>query len=134
MNTQVSVVEPPAVSDQRRTLLLVEDRVGHYPEFRAFFDRTFDLSTIGLARPGYVTAPSGNLYELVFLGRSGEPFPSGLELYAITDALEAIEEEIVDRDIWAILRWMMAGVGKPWTVEDLDATGRLYRLPALNQT
>jgi hypothetical protein len=28
---------------------------------------------------------------------------------------------------------MIAGAGKPWTVEDLDATGRLYRLPALKE-
>jgi hypothetical protein len=24
----------------------------------------------------------------------------------------------------------MGGVGAPWTVEDLQATGRLYRIPA----
>jgi hypothetical protein len=25
---------------------------------------------------------------------------------------------------------MIGGVGAPWTVEDLQATGRLYRIPA----
>lgn len=130
MNTRVTVVEPPILAEQRRALVLNEDRVGHYLEFREFFDRTFDLSRIGLTRPGYVAAPSGQIYELVFLGRSGEAFPSGVEINAIVDALEPLDDALVDRDLWAILRWMIAGVGSPWTVEDLDATGRLYRLPA----
>ena len=36
----------------------------------------------------------------------------------------------VDRDLWAILRWMIEGVGGDWTVRDLEETGRLYRVPA----
>jgi hypothetical protein len=26
--------------------------------------------------------------------------------------------------------WMIEGGGAPWSVEDLDATGKLYRIPA----
>jgi hypothetical protein len=133
MTAQVSVIEPPDLSGQRRTPVLIEDRLGHYPEFRAFFERAFGLARVGLSRPGYVTAPSGRAYELVFLGRSGEPFPSGVEIHAIVAALEPLDETLVDRDLWAILRWMIAGVGAPWRVEDLDATGRLYRLPAAQE-
>jgi hypothetical protein len=125
------VVEPPDLTDKRRALVLTEDRVGHYPEFRDYFARTFDLARLGLARPGYLAAPSGGIYELVFVGRSGEPFPSGVEINAIVQALEPMDENVVDRDLWAILRWMIAGVGAPWSVADLDATGRLYRLPAI---
>jgi len=128
--TSVTVAAPPDLTDKRRNLVLIEDRVGHYPEFREFFARTFDLARVGLTRPGYLTAPSGGLYELVFVGRSGEPFPSGVEINAIAEALEPLDEAVVDRDLWAILRWMIAGVGSPWSLEDLDATGRLYRLPA----
>jgi hypothetical protein len=73
---------------------------------------------------------TGGTYELVFLGRSAEPFPSGIEINAIVSALEPIDEERVDHEIWAILRWVIEGVGPPWTVQDLDATGRLYRVPA----
>jgi hypothetical protein len=69
-------------------------------------------------------------YALVFVGRSGEPFPSGLEIYAVVDALEPLDDAVVDKDLWAILGWMIGGVGAPWTVEDLHATGRLYRIPA----
>jgi hypothetical protein len=130
MSTPVAVVDAPNLAGKRRAFALAEDRVGHYPEFRAFFERAFDLARIGLSRPGYVAAPSGFIYELVFVGRSGEPFPSGVEIYAVVDALEPLDNAVLDRDLWAILRWMIAGVGAPWTIEDLDATGRLYRIPA----
>ncbi len=79
----VAVIGRPANEDTRQALLLTEDRVGHYPEFRAFFVRTFDLDRVRLSEPGYVQAPSGLAYALVFIGRRGEPFPAGLEVYAI---------------------------------------------------
>jgi len=131
--TDVKVIARPQLTGTRRAFVLAEDRVGHYPEFRRFFADTFDLDRKGLAEPGYVTAPSGLAYALVFVGRSGEPFPAGLEIYALPPALEPLDEGAVDRDLWAILRWMIAGVGGDWTVRDLDATGRLYRVPAASQ-
>jgi len=126
----IVVIASPEAGGTRRAMVLTEDRLGHYPEFRAFFARTFDLDRIGLSEPGFVRAPSGLAYALVFLGRSGEPFPSGLEIYAIVDALEPLDDTAVDKDLWAILGWMIGGVGAPWTVETLQATGRLYRIPA----
>lgn len=128
--TDVTVIGRPELRGKRLSLALVEDRVAHYEEFRDFFVRTFDLDRKGLAEPGFVQAPSGFTYAFVFLGRSGEPFPSGVEVNVIVDGLEPIAEETIDRDLWAILRWMIAGVGGPWTVEDFDRTGRLYRVPA----
>jgi hypothetical protein len=110
--------------------LLDEDRIGHYPEFRRFFAETFDLERDGLKQPGYLAAPSGTCYALVFIGRSGEPFPAGVEIHALVSALEPFDENMIDRDLWAILKWMIAGVGGDWTVRDLEATGRLYRVPA----
>jgi hypothetical protein len=128
--TEVTVIAKPDLEGKRLSFALAEDRVGHYPEFRDFFVRTFDLDRKGLAEPGFVRAPSGITYALVFIGRSGEPFPSGVEIHAIVDALEPLEGTILDRDLWSILRWMIGGVGAPWTVEDFDRTGRLYRVPA----
>jgi len=125
--TQVGVVENAILDGKRKALVLAEDRVGHYPEFREFFVQQF-LDANGLSRPGYVRAPSGMIYALVFIGRSGEPFPDGLEIYALPDALEPLNDADVDADLWALLRWMVAGVGGEWRVEDLDATGRLYQL------
>jgi hypothetical protein len=126
----VTVIGGAAPRGTREALVLAEDRLGHYPEFRAFFVRTFDLDRVGLSKPGFVRAPSGLPYALVFVGRSGEPFPSGLEIYAIVGALEPLDEAVVDNDLWAILGWMISGVGAPWSTEELQATGRLYRIPA----
>lgn len=126
----VTVIPAPALDGLRPTPLLTEERVGHYPEFRDFFRRSFDLDRVGLAAPGCVRAPSGNPYLLVFLGRSGEPFPSGVEIQALPPGLEPLDEAEADRDLYAILRWMVAGVGAPWSVEALEGTARLYRVPA----
>jgi hypothetical protein len=128
--TEVTPVPRPNLEGKRLAFALAEDRVAHYPEFRNFFVRTFDLDVKGLSEPGFVRVPSGNLYALIFIGRSGAPFPSGIEIYGVVDALEPIDGTILDRDLWSILRWVIGGVGAPWTVEDFDRTGRLYRLPA----
>ena len=128
--TVIQVVENPILEGKRRALVLAEDRVGHYPEFREFFVKQFSLGTNALSRPGYVRATSGMVYALVFIGRSGEPFPDGIEIYALPDALEPLNEPEADADLWAMLRWMIAGVGCEWRIEDLYATGRLYQLSA----
>ena len=128
--TEVTPVKMPSLEGKRLSFALAEDRLAHYPEFRDFFVRTFDLDRKGLSEPGFVRAPSGNPYAFIFIGRSGAPFPSGLEIYAVVDALEPIGGDVLDRDLWSILRWMIGGVGARWTVEDLDRTGRLYRIPA----
>ena len=77
--------------------------------------RAFDLDRVGLTQPGYVQAPSGAVYALIFIGRSGEAFPSGLEIHAVVPALEPFDETVVDRDLWSILRWMIEGIGGEWT-------------------
>lgn len=128
--SEVRIVAAPELAGTRRAFVLAEERIGPYPEFRAFFARAFELDRVGLAHAGYVVAPSGLVYALVFIGRSGESFPAGIEIYAIVPALEPLDDDAVDRDLWAMLRWMIAGVGGDWTVADLDKTGRLYRLPA----
>lgn len=128
--TTIQIIAEPRLEGMRRAFVLAEDRVGHYPEFRDFFVRIFDLDRVGLAKPGYIVAPSGLVYALVFVGRSGEGFPAGLEIYALVPALEPLEESTVDRDLWSILRWMIEGVGGKWSLADLDATGRLLRIPA----
>jgi hypothetical protein len=70
------------------------------------------------------------IYALVFIGRSGEPFPDGIEIYALPYALEILEDTNVDTELWALRRWIIEDVGDEWRVEDLDATGRLYHLRA----
>ena len=128
--SQVKIVPAPGEADTRLSFLLAEDRLGHYPEFRAFFVRSFDLDGAGRDQPGYLRTLSGMTYAFVFIGRSGEPFPSGVEIFAYTDRLEPLDEQAADRDLWAILEWMIQGVGGEWKVDDLTATGLLYRIPA----
>jgi len=128
--SEVAIIGKQDLQGKRFSFALAEDRLAHYPEFRDFFVRSFDLDRNGLSEPGFVRAPSGVAYALVFIGRSGEPFPSGLEIHAVVDALEPIDGTTLDQDLWSILRWVIAGVGAPWTVEDFDRTGRLYRVPA----
>ena len=128
--TAVNVVPEPSLDGMRLAFVLAEDRLGHYPEFREFFVRTFDLDRIGLARPGHVQAPSGTVYALIFIGHSGEAFPSGVEIHAVVPALEPYDETAVDRDLWSVMHWMIEGVGGAWTTAALEATGRLFRIPA----
>ena len=128
--TEVAPIKMPSLEGKRLSFALAEDRLAHYPEFRDFFVQTFDLDRKGLSEPGFVRVPSGHMYALIFIGRSGAPFPSGLEIYAVVDALEPIDGDVLGRDLWSILRWIIGGVGAPWTVEDFDRTGRLYRVPA----
>jgi hypothetical protein len=125
-----TAVPQPPLDGRRLAFVLAEDRLGHYPEFRAFFVRTFDLDRVGLTQPGYVQMPSGAVYALIFIGRSGEAFPSGVEIFAMVPALEPIDEAVVDRDLWSILRWMIEGIGGEWTPDAMEATGRLFRVPA----
>jgi hypothetical protein len=126
----VAIISRPVAEGTRQALVLTEDRLGRYPEFRAFFVRTLDLDGVRLSEPVFVRAPSGMVYALVLVGRSGETLRSGLGVHAIVEALEPLDDAVVDKDLWAILGWMIGGVGTPWTVEDLHATGRLYRIPA----
>jgi hypothetical protein len=48
----VRVITRPLLDGKRRALVIAEDRIGHYPEFRAFFTDMFDLGRIGLGEPG----------------------------------------------------------------------------------
>ena len=129
MTSVLNSISDGVLASKRRVLVLSEDRLAHYPEFRDFFVRTFALESVGFSAPGYLKGNSGQHYELVFIGRSGEGFPSGLELYALVESLEPMDDTAVDHDLWHILRWMFAEIGGEWSVETLEATGRLYRIP-----
>jgi hypothetical protein len=128
--SDVSIIPEPSLEATRLAFVLAEDRLGHYAEFREFFVRRFELDRVGLARPGYLRAPSGTVYALIFIGRSGEAFPSGMEIHAVVPALEPLDDTQTDRDLWAILQWMIGGIGGAWTIEALQATGRLFHIPA----
>ena len=111
----------------RSVPLLTDPDVAHYPEFAAFLAAMFDLSEKQLDQPGLLEV-DGRIYELIFIGRSGRPFPSGVEIAALVPGLEPLDTDQSDRDLWDILEWLVAGVGEPWSVEVLRTTGRIFRV------
>jgi 2-haloacid dehalogenase len=124
------IVEPPGSRPEshRAVPLLAEPELGHYPEFREFLKGAFDLADVPVTAPGLLSV-EGRLYELVFTGLSGRPFPAGVEIHALVAGLEPLDEQVADRDLWAILEWLVSRVGGDWTVDALRTTGRIYRVP-----
>lgn len=113
----------------RSVPLVADHAASHYPEFAAFFRKTFDLDANPFGPPGLLRVGDRH-YELVFVGRSGKAFPVGVELNALVTGLEPLDEDVADRDLWAILRWLVDGVGGEWSSAALDTTGQIYRVPA----
>ena len=120
-------------ADHRSVPLLTEPELGHYPEFAQFFSETFKLDADPLRAPGLIDI-DGRCCELVFLGRSGRPFPNGVEISALVPGLEPLEREQADRGLSWILEWIVEGVGEPWTRNGLNETGRIYRIPNARDT
>jgi 2-haloacid dehalogenase len=110
--------------------LLTEPALTHYPEFATFLARTFGLDEHRIGPSGLLTV-DGRFYELVFLGRSGHAFPSGVEIHALVPGLEPLDDVVADRDLWDILEWLTEGVGGEWAGDALATTGRIYRTPAV---
>ena len=114
-------------SNTRSVPVLTDPNVGHYPEFTAFLSETFELAKNPLDTPGLLDV-HGRVYELIFIGRSGQPFPAALEIAALVPGLEPMDTNQTDIDLWAIMEWLIEGVGAPWSVEALRTTGRIYRV------
>jgi haloalkane dehalogenase len=108
--------------------LLAEHQLGHYPEFPRFLDKAFGA----LERPGLLRV-GGRYYRLEFTGRWGAAAPDAVSVDALVPGLEPLDETTADTDIWAILCWLVGGVGAAtdrWSVEGLVTTARIYRVPA----
>ena len=114
----------------RRVPVLTEPNVGHYPEFRNFLKKVFDLEQNNFKAP-CVLQVNQYFYEFIFIGRSGEEFPAALEINALPPGLEPLNAEQTDRDLWEILEWLVLGVGPPWSLEALRETGSIYRVKPL---
>jgi hypothetical protein len=116
-------------SGHRRVPLLGEHQLDHYPEFRDFLRGTFGLDNDPFGPPGLLDV-AGRRYELTFVGYSGRPFPAGVHIAALVSGLEPLDETQADRDLWAILQWLVEGVGGDWSIEALTTAGRIYRVPS----
>lgn len=122
-----AVTRVPRPVGVRSVSLLFEHDLGHYPEFRTFLAREFNLERQPFAAPPVLKAGS-QLFELVFVGRSGAAFPSGLEINALVAGLEPMEEDAAERGLWDLVCWLAAQVGGEWTVEDLARVASIYRI------
>lgn len=110
----VTIVTAPGGVPPESSPLMTEHKLGDYPEFQAFFRRGFDLDTVGLSQPGCVRTESGRMYLLVFLGRSGEAFPSGVEIHPVANGTTTADAETADRDLSTILQWTIEGSKSDW--------------------
>ena len=114
-------------SDTRSVPVLSDPDVGHYPEFAAFLVETFELAEKPLESPGLLDV-DGQVYELIFIGRSGRPFPAAIEIAALVPGLEPMNTDQTDKDLWSIMEWLIEGVGEPWSLEALRTTADIYRV------
>ena len=107
--------------------VLTDPDVGHYPVFAAFLTEVFELADKPLEAPELLDV-DGRVYEFVFIGRSGRPFPAAVEIAALVPGLEPMDTDRTDRDLWQIMEWLIEGVAEPWTVEALRTTGQIFRV------
>ena len=114
-------------SDCRSVPVLTDPEVAHYPEFKDFLVEIFELDKDPLGTPGLLDV-DGRCYELIFVGRSGQPFPAAIEIAALVEGLEPMDIEQTDTDLWKIMEWLVQGVGGRWTIEALRTTGKIYRV------
>jgi hypothetical protein len=115
-------------SPMRSVPLLSEHNLGHYPEFRQFFRDEFGLASAPFAAPPVLAAGQG-LYELVFVGYSGQPFPAGVEINALVPGLEPLDEDAADAALGSILLWLVDNLGGDWTADGLQTVAKIYRVP-----
>ena len=129
----VEIISPADIRAQkyRRVFVMVEERLGHYADFREALIDAFGLTPAHAdgGSPGYFRVASGREYEVVFTSRSGQRFPSGLEIHALVPGFDAIDPEVTDEDMWRFLEWLIPRVGGEWTLEALRATGKIYKIP-----
>ena len=65
------------------------------------------------------------LHELVFIGLSGRPFPTAVEISALVTGLEPLDADPAHNDLGRILEWLVAGGGP------MGRRGACHHLPDL---
>ena len=75
--SEVRAIATPSLAGKRRAFVLAEDRIGHYPEFRGFFIRTFDLDRGRPARARLPRRAVGDRIRARFPGPQRRALPGG---------------------------------------------------------
>ena len=106
-------VDPASLEleNHRRELVMVEEVLRQRVEFWDEVRRQFELGD-RLPRDQYLyRAPSGGLYDIVFIGRTDEPFPSGMEFWYLAEGFDQLPpKSTIDADLWDFARDLVAGV------------------------
>ena len=131
MSIEIVIAADLRTAKFRAVFVIAEERLGHYPGFREALIEAFGLTAAHAdgGPPGYFRAASGREYRVVFTSRSGERFPSGLEIQALVPGFDPVDPEANDEDVWRFLEWLVPRVGGEWTLEALKATGKVYKIP-----
>jgi hypothetical protein len=117
-------------SGTREAQVLIEQSPDHYLEFNAFVQRELDRSGGSL----FFRGVSGMVYRVGAVAE--EPGGSrGVEICVRLPGRGAqrVPGDLVDRDLWAFLEWLIQGVGGEWTLEALRKVGAIYRVPGAPQ-
>ena len=99
------------LENHRRELVMVEEVLRQSAEYWEEVRRQFELDD-NLTRNRYLyRAPSGGLYDIVFVGRTDEPFPSGMEFWYLADGFDQLPPgSTINADLWDLVRDLVAGV------------------------
>lgn len=99
------------LENHRRELVMVEEVLRQTTEYWEEVRRQFELDD-NLTRNRYLyRAPSGGLYDIVFVGRTDEPFPSGMEFWYLADGFDQLPPgSTINADLWDLVRDLVAGV------------------------
>ena len=102
--------ETRALENHRRELVMVEEVLRQTAEYWEEVRRQFELDD-NLTRNRYLyRAPSGGLYDIVFVGRTDEPFPSGMEFWYLADGFDQLPpRSTINADLWDLVRDRVAG-------------------------
>lgn len=129
----IEIVDASGLHTQnyRTVFVMTEERLGHYAGFREALVKAFSLTPAHAdgGEPGFFRAPSGREYQVVFLSRSEQRFPSGLEIHALAPGFDPVDPQAIDEDVWRFLEWLIPRVGGEWTLDALKATGKVYKVP-----
>ena len=106
--------------------VLIEQIPDHYQEFNALLQGELEHAGGSLFFRGI----SGMVYRVGMVEENPEGL-RGIEicLRSAGRGRQVISGDIVDRDLWPFLEWLVQKVGMEWTLEALRKTGAIYRIP-----
>ncbi len=101
------------LANHRRELVMVEEVLRQTAEYWEEVRRLFELDE-NLTRDRYLyRAASGGLYDIVFIGRTDEAFPAGMEFWYLAEGFDQLPPRAtIDADLWDLARDLVAGVAE----------------------